>query len=61
MVERLVKSKLLGTINQKYLLKNMANAFENVVFHKKTQKDYDMDIIIGKKIMMCLQEFFLEF
>jgi hypothetical protein len=61
MVERLVKSKLLGEINQKYLIKNMANAFMNVKYHRKTQKDYDMDIIIGKKIMMCLQEFFLEF
>uniref|UniRef100_A0A6C0EG65 FCP1 homology domain-containing protein n=1 Tax=viral metagenome TaxID=1070528 RepID=A0A6C0EG65_9ZZZZ len=61
MVERLVKSKLLGTINQKYLIKNIANAFINVKYHHKTQKDYEIDIIIGKTIMMCLQEFFLEF
>ncbi len=61
MVERLVKSKLITNLNEKYLLKNMSNAFSNVKFFKKNNDDYEMDIIIGKKILSGLQDFFQNF
>tara|TARA_Y100000022_G_scaffold155171_1_gene137288 strand:+ start:1529 stop:2245 length:717 start_codon:yes stop_codon:yes gene_type:complete len=61
MVERLVKSKLITNLNEKYLLKNMSNAFSNVKFFKKNNADYEMDIIIGKKILSGLQDFFQNF
>ena len=61
MVERLIQSNIINNLNKKYLLKNMSNAFSNIRFYKKTQDDYDMDIIIGKKILTGLQEFFYDF
>ena len=61
MIDRLIKSKLISKLNEKYILKNMSNAFSNVKYYKKTNKDYEMDIIIGKSILSGLHEFLFEF
>jgi|TARA_B110000285_G_scaffold173659_1_gene194620 hypothetical protein len=60
MVDRLIDSKILGTLNKKHLLKNMTNAFAGVKFYEKSDKTREIDIIVGKTIQIGLQEFFQE-
>lgn len=61
MVDRVVSSNILGPLNPKSLVKNMSNAFANIVFYTKTTKDCEIDVIVGKQILMGIQEFFQEF
>lgn len=61
MVKRLIESKIFQNVDEKYLIKNMANAFKNIKFPAKKKEDYEIDVIISKKIIMGLEDFLLDF